>query len=207
MMLSALSRTCVVAGLTLLLTACGKAPTEAAPATATPAADVAATASPEPGPVVVPDLAATSAAQLAQTSATALTQLTAVAGSDHPAMAADITALQSALAADDAPGALAKLQQLAAYAKQVPGADVLIESSKQLVSAWALKQGFDTAQIAPVLRALQSRDYASLASQAAQIAGAGGLTDQQKTLLNGVLQAYGVDAKVEQAVEKLKNLF
>ena len=209
-------RTCLLAGLILLWTACGKAPSDATPATATPAGEVAATPPPDPTPapaatpakIEVPDLAAASTAKLAQTSAAALTQLTSLAGAaDQPAMAADISALQTALAADDAPGALANLQQLAAYAKQVPGAEMLIESSKQMVSAWALKQGFDPAQITPVLRALQSRDYAALASQAAQLAGTGGLSAEQKTLLNGVLQTYGVDAKVDQAINKLKGLF
>ena len=45
------------------------------------------------------------------------------------------------------------------------------------------------------------------ASQAAMLAGTGGLTAEQKALVNGVLQTYGVDAKVDNVLGKVKSLF
>ncbi|MCC5021822.1 MAG: hypothetical protein J6386_03025 [Candidatus Synoicihabitans palmerolidicus] len=99
--------------------------------------------------------------------------------------------------------ALGQLKGLAEAAKAIP---VAVDAAKQMVSAWALKQGFDTAQIGPILGALQQGDYAGLASQAAMLAGAGGLTEQQKALVNGVLSAYGIDAKADEVLNKVKGL-
>jgi hypothetical protein len=82
-----------------------------------------------------------------------------------------------------------------------------IDTAKLRVRGWALKQGFDPAKIGPSLSTLQQRDYAALASQAATLAGTGGLTEQQQRLLNGVLMNYGIDAKFEEVLGKVKGLF
>ncbi|WP_221032657.1 hypothetical protein [Actomonas aquatica] len=199
-------------GAGVALAGCGKTDTTATEPTAAstaavPVAEETEAAVAQATEVKVPDLAEAAPAQLARVSDAALAQIAALAEEQRPELAVNVAALQAALADDDAVGALGKLKQLSDYAQQVPGADVLIESTKQMVSAWALKQGFDTAQITPVLQALQTRDYASLASQAAVLAGRGGLSAEQKALVNGVLEAYGVDAKVDQAIDKLKNMF
>ena len=224
MKFSTLSGLLVLVGLSVALSGCGKkeapetvaekpAPAAAAampaPVDETPAAKPAMAAKAETmmAKVEVPDLKAASSAKLAEISGMALTQLAALGGAKQPEMAREAEAVKTALAGDDALGALSKLQSLASYAEQIPGAPILLESAKQMVSAWALKQGFDTAKIAPVLSALQSRDYAGLASQAAMLAGTGGLTAEQKALVNGVLQTYGVDAKVDNVLGKVKSLF
>ena len=208
---STLSSLFVVVGLSLALSGCGKKdapeavaqkPAEVAPAVETPPAKPAL-----PAKVEVPDLETASSAKLAEISGVALTQLAALGGPKQPDLAREAEAVKLALSGNDALGALGKLQSLASYAQQIPGAPILIEAAKQTVSAWALKQGFDTARIAPVLGALQARDYAGLASQAAMLAGKGGLTAEQKALVNGVLQTYGIDAKVDDVLGKVKSLF
>lgn len=206
------------------LTGCGKADAPKAASTAVASAPAAAKpmhseteAKPVPvpasattpamaAPVSLPDLKSASSAQLVATSGQALTNLAALAGPAQPEVTQQVRAVQSSLTANDAVGALAQLKQLAASAQAIPGAPIVIETTKQLVSAWALKQGFDPAKIAPVLGALQTGDYAGLASQAAVLLGHGGLTAEQKTLINSVLSTYGIDAKADALMGKVKGL-
>ncbi len=157
--------------------------------------------------ITVPDLQSSSVAQLAQISTTSLTNLTALAGPSHPEVAAQVAAVKSSLDSNRAVDALDQLKQLTVYAQSIPGAAAAIDTAKLMVSGWALKQGFDPAKIGPILGALQQRDYTALASQAAMLAGAGGLTAEQTTLINGVLSTYGIDAKIDDVLGKVKGLF
>ena len=174
-----------------------------------PSIPVAATApiAASPTAITVPDLQQASVAQLAQISTTSLSNLTALAGPSHPEIAAQAAAVKASLGTNRAVDALGQLKQLTAYAQSIPGAAAAIDTAKLLVSGWALKQGFDPAKISPILGALQNRDYTSLASQAAILAGAGGLTEQQTALINGVLSTYGIDAKIDDVLGKVKGLF
>ena len=201
--------------LALLATGCSKsepatdasaAAAASAPATAPAKVEVARVAN-RPVDITIPNLSQSSADQLAQLGAQSLSNLSFLSGGNSNGIADQISSLKSSLDGNQAVDALAKLKQLSDVAQSLPGAPLIIESSKQLVSAWALKQGFDTSTITPVLTALQNKDYASLASQAAILAGTGGLTDQQKQIVNGVLANYGIDAKVDQALDAVKGLF
>lgn len=154
----------------------------------------------------VPDLKSTSVAQLASVGTETLTNISALAGDTQPEVAKQVEAVKTSISANKATEALGQLKQLAASAQAIPGAPQAVEAAKQMVSAWALKQGFDTAKIAPVLGALQSGDYAGLASQAASLVKDGGLTDHQKELLNSVLGTFGLDAKADELVGKVKGL-
>lgn len=201
----------VLAGMGLALSGCGKKDAPEAvvqkPAEVAPAAENLVAKPAVPAKVEVPDLKSASSEKLVEVSGVALTQLAALGGPKQPDLAREAEAVKLALSGNDALGALGKLQSLASYVQQIPGAPILLEAAKQTVSAWALKQGFDTARISPVLSALQARDYAALASQAAMLAGKGGLTPEQKALVNGVLQTYGIDAKVDDVLGKVKSLF
>ena len=157
--------------------------------------------------IAVPDLQNISVSQLANMSTTSLTNLAVLAGSTHPDVATQVAAVKTSLGANRTVEALDQLKQLSTYAQSIPGAPAAIDTAKMMVSGWALKQGFDPAVISPILGALQQRDYASLASQAAILAGTGGLTEQQQTLINGVLSNYGIDTQVEDAIGKVKGLF
>jgi len=216
----------VLVSLALIVSGCGKKETASASApAATPAASTtdakAAVASAETtlkevaattveqartalADLKVPDLKSASTSQLASTSAETLTNLASVAGTSQPEVATQVEAVKSSLSSNDSVGALAKMKQLAASAQAIPGAQQAVEGAKQMVSAWALKQGFDTAKISPVLGSLQSGDLTGLASQVSTLLGAGGLSDQQKALLNGVLDTYGVNAKATELMGKLK---
>jgi len=189
-------------GLTLVATGCGKKETVASTAPAPAAANATAAIA----EVTLPDLEATSVTQLASASSETLTNLAALAGPSQPEVVKQAEAVKSAISANRAVDALGQIKQLAASAQAIPGAPAVIEATKQMVSAWALKQGFDTAMIAPVLGALQAGDYAGLGSQAAMLFGAGGLTDQQKELLNGVLSTYGISSKADELMGKVKGL-
>ena len=219
----------VVMSLALVVAGCGKKESTAssapapAPAAATPsssdvktaaanaeaavketAADAVERAKAALADLKVPDLKSTSVSQLASTSADTLSNIAALAGPSQPEVAKQVDAVQSSLNSNDVVDALAQIKQLAASAQAIPGAQQAVEGAKQMVSAWALKQGFDTAKISPVLGALQSGDLTGLASQVSTLLGAGGLTDQQKTLLNGVLDTYGINAKANELMGKLK---
>lgn len=138
----------------------------------------------------LPDLSATSGADLASMSTASLTNLAAA----HPEAAKEAEAVKESISANKATDALSRLGPLAESVKSIPGASVAIDGIKKMVSAWALKQGFDTAKITPLLGALQSGDYAGLATQGATLLGGGGVTDQQKGLLNGVMGAFGIES-------------
>ena len=155
----------------------------------------------------VPDLTSTSVADLAGASERTLTGLSALAGTSNPEVTQQVDALKTSISANKTTDALSQLKQLAASAQAIPGAQTAIDGTKKMVSAWALKQGFDKAKIAPVLGALQSGGYAGLTSQAATLMGTGGLSDQQKSLLNGVLSTYGLDTKANELLGKAKGLF
>ena len=83
----------------------------------------------------------------------------------------------------------------------------ITNTTKAMVSAWALKQGFDAAIIAPVLGALQTGDLGQLAAQGVKLAGVAELSDQQVQILNGVLSNYGIDAKAGEVLNSVKGLF
>ena len=70
------------------------------------------------------------------------------------------------------------MKEWAVMAQQIPVAAAGIEATKGMVSAWALKQGFDPSLINPVLSALQAGDLGRLAAQAAKLSGTVDLSDQ-----------------------------
>jgi len=205
------------------LAGCGKSEPAASAPAATPA-PVASAATP-PASVMAPALAAVkkasdavvaslqipdfqtaTVADLSAVASQALSSLSQVA-SAAPAVAEQVNAVKAALASGKASEALSSLAGLSAAAKNIPGAANIADTATQVVSAWALKQGFDVAKISGVLGALQKKDYAALAAQATSVLGKGGLTGDQKGLLNGVLGAYGIDAsKAAGAVDSLKGL-
>ena len=157
--------------------------------------------------VKIPDFQTASVAQLSTLATQVLTSLGQTAAKS-PAIADKVTALKAALAGNQASTALSSLAGLSAAAKSVPGAEGLAASATQLVSAWALKQGFDTAKISGVLGALQKQDFAALASQGASVLSKGGLTGDQQGLVKGVMNAYGIDTtKAAGAAGALKGLF
>jgi hypothetical protein len=138
----------------------------------------------------LPDLSATSGSDLASMSTASLTNLATA----HPEAAKEAEAVKESIIANKAKDALSRLGPLAQSVKSIPGASAAMEGIKKMVSAWALKQGFDTAKITPLLGALQSGDYAGLATKTATLLGGGGVTDEQKGLLNGVMGAFGIEA-------------
>jgi hypothetical protein len=193
---------------------CSKSePVQAAPAASSaqvetaPAVVQIGSVSDRPIEISIPNLSQTSADQLAQLGAQSLANLALLDGVKSTGVSDQISSLQSSLNGDQAVDALTKLKQLSASAQSIPGAPLVIETTKQLVSAWALKQGFDTSTIAPVLAALQQKDYAALASRAAVLAAKGGLSAEQKQVVNGVLSNYGIEANVDQALDAVKGLF
>jgi hypothetical protein len=155
----------------------------------------------------MPDLTGISADKLGQLSAAALTNLAGMAGAESPGLMSQLNGLKSSLSAKDPIQALGQLKEWAAMAQQIPGAAAGIEATKGMVSAWALKQGFDAQIINPVLSALQAGDLGRLAAQAAKLSGTMELTDQQVQILNGVLSNYGIDAKAGEVLNSVKGLF
>lgn len=154
----------------------------------------------------IPDFKTASVADLASVASQALGGLSSAAGS-APALLEKVKVVQAALSGGKALDAVTALAGLSEAAKAVPGAAKLAETAKQVVSAWALKQGFDATKISGVLGALQKKDLGSLASKAAGLLNKGGLTGDQTGLLNGVLGAYGVDAsKAAGAASAVKGL-
>ena len=154
----------------------------------------------------IPDFQTATVADLSAVATQALSGL-GQAASASPVVVEKVTAVKTALAAGQAGEALSALAGLGAAAKNIPGAAAIAETATQVVSAWALKQGFDVAKISGVLGALQKKDYAALATQATSLLGKGGLTGNQKGLLSGVLNAYGTDAsKAAGAVGALTGL-
>ncbi|MET0263163.1 MAG: hypothetical protein ABW223_09715 [Rariglobus sp.] len=154
----------------------------------------------------IPDFQTATVEDISEVASQALTSLSRVVSST-PAVVEKVTAVKTALEAGEASNALTALTGLSAAAKNIPGAANLTETAKQLVSAWALKQGFDTAKISGVLGALQKKDYAALASQATSVLSKGGLTGDQQGLIQGVLNAYGIDAtKAAGAFNAVKGL-
>jgi hypothetical protein len=157
--------------------------------------------------VTIPDFQTASVSQLSTIATQVLTSLGQTAAKS-PAIADKVSALKTALAGNQASAALSSLAGLSAAAKGVPGAEGLAGSATQLVSAWALKQGFDLAKISGVLGALQKPDFAALASQGASVLSKGGLTGDQQGLVKGVMNAYGIDTtKAAGAASALKGLF
>lgn len=154
----------------------------------------------------IPDFQTATVEDLSAVASQALSGLQQAASS-APAVVEKVNAIKTALEAGQASQALSSLAGLTAAAKSIPGAANIAETATQVVSAWALKQGFDVAKISGVLGALQKKDYAGLASQATSVLSKGGLTGDQKGLLSGVLNAYGIDAsKAAGAVGALKGL-
>lgn len=155
----------------------------------------------------LPDFKTASVADLSALASQALSGLGQVAGS-APGLLEKVNAVKSALSAGQASQALTALAGLGAAAKNIPGAAALAETATQVVSAWALKQGFDAAKISGVLGALQKKDLSALTSKATGLLGKGGITDDQQGLLKGVLNAYGIDAsKAAGAAGALKGIF
>ncbi len=158
-------------------------------------------------PIQVPDLIEISPEKLADISTGALTQLGAMASSSDVSLDPQLAALKSSLTKGNALAALAQLKTLTAAARQIPGADAAVASTQQMVTAWALKQGFDPATIGPLLGSLQAADFGRLAAQASALIGTGNLTDQQVELINGVLANYGIDAKATEVINNVKGMF
>lgn len=152
-----------------------------------PVADAAATA------LQIPDFKTASVADLSALASQALSGLGSAANST-PALLEKVNAVKAALSAGQASQALTALSGLGAAAKKIPGASALADTATQVVSAWALKQGFDAAKISGVLGALQKKDLSALTSQATGLLSKGGLTGDQQGLLKGVLGAHGIDA-------------
>ena len=156
--------------------------------------------------IQMPDLAAVSSDKLGELSLGALSNF-AASGAKTPGMMSQLTGLKSSLSSGDAIDALNQLKGWTAAAQQIPGATAGIQSTKVMVSAWALKQGFDAGMIAPILGALQTGDFGQLAAQGVKLAGVAELSDQQVQIRNGVLSNYGIDAKVGEALNSVKGLF
>ena len=159
-------------------------------------------------PVKVPDLQTASVKRLGELATRALTNLGVATAATSPALSEQVNAVKTSMAANDAKAALASLGGVNQAVKGNAGAEGMAASVTQLVSAWALKQGFDVAKISGVLGALQKQDYAALATQASGVMAQGGVTGEQQDLLKGVLNAYGIDAtKAAGAVGTVKGLF
>lgn len=169
---------------------------------------VAATPVSEPVPALkLPDFKTASVADLSALASQALSGLGQVAGS-APGLLEKVNAVKSALGAGQASQALTALAGLGAAAKNIPGAAALADTATQVVSAWALKQGFDAAKISGVLGALQKKDLSALTSKATGLLSKGEVTADQQGLLKGVLNAYGIDAsKAAGAAGALKGIF
>ena len=157
--------------------------------------------------IQVPNLIEISPDKLANISADALTQLGTMAASSDVDMSSQLEALKSSLTKENAMAALNQLPAIVSAARQIPGADAAIASTQQMVTGWALKQGFDPATINPLLGSLQAADFGRLAAQASSLIGTGDLSDQQVELINGVLASYGVDAKATEVINSVKGLF
>jgi hypothetical protein len=155
----------------------------------------------------VPNLVEVSQAKLADTTAATLDQLATVSQNSNPQVASLVSSLKSSLDADKAIDALNRLPELVAAVKSVPGGEQTVASAKQMVSAWALKQNFDPALIAPALRALQTGDYSSLANEASKWVGTGELTAEQQQILQALLANYGLDLPATEMLKKVKGLF
>ncbi|GAB5560524.1 MAG: hypothetical protein SynsKO_21710 [Synoicihabitans sp.] len=209
----------------LLVLGCGKsdvsapepsASTEGAPARAESAAtaelnametsvqDLAVDAAQALASFQLPDLSASSSAQLAAASTRTLDQIAVLSRAQNPEVGSLVSSVKSSLNADKALQALAKLPQLAETVKSIPGGQEAMTSAQQMISAWALKQNFEPAMITPALRALQTGDYALLASQASQWIGTGELSDQQQQIIRGVLTNYGLDLPAGELLNKVK---
>lgn len=155
----------------------------------------------------IPDFKTASVADISAVASQALSGLGSVVESS-PAALKQVQAVQSSLAAGDAKATLSSLSGLGDLVKNIPAASTLLEQSKQLVSAWALKQGFDPAKISGVLGALQTGDVGALAKQATALLGKGGLSGEQSDLLKGVLNTFGIDSSsAAGAVGAVKGLF
>ncbi|MFH1499198.1 MAG: hypothetical protein ABII82_15390 [Verrucomicrobiota bacterium] len=155
----------------------------------------------------IPDFKTASVADISKVASQALSGLGSVVESS-PAAVKQVQAVQSSLTAGDAKAALASLSGLGDLVKNIPAAATLLEQSKQLVSAWALKQGFDPAKISGVLGALQTGDLGALAKQATALLGKGGVSGEQSDLLKGVLNTFGIDSSsAAGALNAAKGLF
>jgi hypothetical protein len=155
----------------------------------------------------VPNLMEVSPDKLAAVSSDALSQLGQMAASSNVDMSGQLDALKAALTKENAMAALDQLPAIISAAQQIPGADAAIASTQQMITGWALKQGFDPATINPMLASLQAADFGRLAAQASTLMGTGDLTDQQINLINGVLANYGVDAQATEVINSVKGLF
>ena len=174
----------------------------------TTAASLAAAARESLANFKLPDFQTASTQQLSGLAAQALTQWAQAIEKPGAAAPTEVESVKTALAQEKPAAALASLTKLGDYAKAIPGGEALLQSSKQLVSAWALKQGFDVAKISGVLGALQKGDYAALATQAATLLAKGGVSTEQKGILDGVLGTFGIDAtQASGAVNAVKGLW
>lgn len=204
------------------LVGCSKSePTSTAASTQAPAATAAVpakTTAPDPAALVaaareslanlkLPDFKKTTVEDLAGLATQTLTQWSQTVEKPSASVLKEVDAVKAALSKSEPLAALGSLTKLGEQVKSIPGAEALLQSTKQLVSAWALKQGFDAAKISGVLGALQSGDYAGLATQATGLLAKGGVSGDQKKLLEGVLGTFGVDAgNAAGAVNAVKGL-
>lgn len=175
---------------------------------ATTAASLAAAARESLANLKLPDFQAASSKELSGLAAQALTHWAQTLETPAPAVTTEVESVKNALAQSKPAAALSSLTKLGDLAKTLPGGDALLQTSKQLVGAWALKQGFDVAKISGVLGALQKGDYAALAAQAAPLLSKGEISGEQQGILQGVLGVFGIDAsKAAGAVGAVKGLF
>ncbi len=155
----------------------------------------------------LPDFQSASTLQLASTATQVLTGLGELAGPSSPSAMTQIEAVKTSLSAGKALEAISALSKLGDTVKAIPGAEGLLTVGKQVVSAWALKQGFDPAKISGSLGALQKGDWVGLAAQVATLVGKGGVTGEQKGLLDGVLGLFGQNSgAASAATSALKGL-
>ena len=158
--------------------------------------------------IEIPNLQETSVGDLSKIALQALSGLGSFTAQAYPQTGSLIDTVKQAIQTNNTQGALQSLSGITDALKDIPGANNLLATSQQLVSAWALKQGFSPTQISGVMAALQTRDVADLGVQATQLLSDGRLNQEQTTLLKGVLNAFGINnANAGKAVDKVKGLF
>lgn len=173
----------------------------------TTAASLAAAAREHLANFKLPDFQTASNQQLSGLAVQSLSHWVQTIDSPSPALTTEVESLKTALSGAQPVAALGSLSKVGDLAKSIPGGDALLLSAKQLVSAWALKQGFEVSKISGLLGALQKGDLAALASQTLPLLAKGGFSGEQRGILQGVLGTFGIDpGKASGAVDAVKGL-
>lgn len=158
--------------------------------------------------IQVPNLKESSVGDLWKIALQALGGLGSLAEQASPKTGRLINSTKQAIQSNDTLGALKSLSSIAEAVKGIPGVVGILGTSQQLVSAWALKQGFSPTIISGVMSALQTRDVADLGVEVTQLLSNGRLNPEQTTLLKGVLTPFGINnANAGSAMGKVKGLF